>query len=709
LLPSRTSRRAIAAVSSALIVAGTAGTATASGHPDPAAQRLIAATGASASEIGYAVDKALCGTTVRRGYANCFALKREPVKKGTAGALPYLKRVPSTTRPAAVTLGPATGYTPADLAAAYGFNPDARRANQLVAVIDWYDDPHVRHDLNIFDAHYGLPTETAASFRVVNQNGKVSPLPSSTAGVHTAGEISLDVEAVRAVCHSCRIVLVEAKNGRIDHLAAAENTAAALGATEITNSWGSPEFPDFPKVLKDAFNQPGVVITASTGDDGWFDWDLSNDGKNPFPSSNAPEFPSSSPNVVSVGGTSLHLNPVDGSIDTQAVWNNNGPSDTVGVNGGGGFHPGPEGASGGGCSTLFGAPAWQKSFAGYAAAGCNGKRLAADVSMLGDPQTGFDTYDTWGTGDTGWLTVGGTSLSAPIIAAMYALAGGSGGAAYPAASLYLNATRHPIDEFDVIDGGNSFCGGDSPANCELAAAAVSHGGTNNPNNLLVGSLHLGNLDCSFPRIRAGVLAPPVISSECNAVAGYDGASGIGTPVSGALLAATNPKISITRPRTLRLRKPASFTIHDTTRIAGTHISGTLVDWGDGKESTGIALTKSHVYRKPGRYFVIAVVEDNLHQESIAFTSVTVGKKLLAKVLGPKRSTAGHKARFRVRATDLNTGGKVTKITWRWGDGHRASGKRVSHVRHRPGRYKIKLTLRDNTGVKTTYIRHETVK
>jgi hypothetical protein len=713
--PSRKSRlRAAAALGAFVLVAGTATTAAAASHPDPATRHLMATTGASATDIGYAIDKPLCKTKVRRGYMNCFAMQRVPVRRGTPGARPYLKRVPSTSRPATLTLGPANGYTPADLAAAYGFNPDTPRTNQLVAIIDWYNDPHARSDLNKFDARYSLPKETASSFQIVNQKGQPYPnqkdsgTSASLKGKDSAGEIMLDVESVRAVCHTCRILLVEATDGRADHLATAENTAASLGATEISNSYGGPEFLPFPKVLKDAYNHPGVVITASTGDDGWFDWDFSNDTGNPTGSSNAPEFPASSPNVVSVGGTTLILSGT-GAVISQAVWNNNGLSDQIGHSGDSTFDPGPEGASGGGCSVAFGAPAWQKNFAGYSATGC-GKRLSADVSLIGDPQYGFDTYDSWSPPPPPptawpWTTVGGTSLSSPIVAAMYALAGGGGGAAYPASSLYTNASLHPSEVFDVVDGGNGFCGGDTVSNCGNAALARSSGSTNNPN-----ALGFSNVDCSFPSPTTTTVAPlPPPSSECNAAPAYDGASGVGAPTTSGLFTPTNPRISISHPSKLRLHKTASFTIHDTPRITGTTVKTALVDWGDGKQTSGTALTKSHTYTKPGHYFVVAIIVDNLNQESFAFTTVTVGKKLIAHIFGPTRTKQRHKARFHLTASDPNTGGKIKSISWSWGDGHHSSGKRVSHTWHKHGRYKIKITLRDNTGVKTTYIRHERVK
>src|SRR5262249_30626480 len=144
------------------------------------------------------------------GEMQCFAVKRVDVPAGTKGAYRYVI-------PSGRTAGPAGGYTPHDLATAYGFHPNVNRSHQTVAIVDWYDAPHVRADLNRFDKRYGLPHETPKSFRKVNQRGRIAPLP--RANRSGSVEIALDVEAVRAVCHPCRIVLVEAHGPRESDLA----------------------------------------------------------------------------------------------------------------------------------------------------------------------------------------------------------------------------------------------------------------------------------------------------------------------------------------------------------------------------------------------------------------------------------------------------------------------------------------------------------
>ena len=89
---------------------------------------------------------------------------------------------------------------------------------------------------------------------------------------------------------------------------------------------------------------------------------------------------------------------------------------------------------------LFEAPAWQSSAPGFAATGCGQKRAIADVAAVGNPNTGVDVFDSTPEGrePTGWSVFGGTSVSSPIIAAEFGLAGGAQGVAYPAATLYAH-------------------------------------------------------------------------------------------------------------------------------------------------------------------------------------------------------------------------------------------------------------------------------
>jgi hypothetical protein len=536
----------------------------------------------------------------------CFAVKRVDVPAGTKGAYRYV--VPNG-RPT----GPAGGYTPHDLATAYRFHPNVNRSHQTVAIVDWYNDPHARADLNRFDKRYGLPRETKRSFRRVNEHGRAIPLPRNSRSAST--EIVLDIEAVRAVCHTCRIVLLEARRPNDADLATAENTAVRMGADEISNSYGEREHRISRRIFK-AYNHPGVVITASTGDDGWFGWDFANnDGGT---SQNAASFPSTSPTVVSVGGTELALNKKGGRA-AEVAWNENGPEDK--------YANGSMGATGGGCSRIYAARPWQRTYRGYRAAGCNGHRLAADVSAIADPQFGFDIYDSFGSG--GWVTVGGTSLSSPVTAALFALAGGAHGAAYPAATLYVNSVAHPGSLKDVVPfrdasvpSGNGFCGGAAAHACGVYV--YRH--TNNPPTRNPNSLGFGLIDCSFPRTHSRRNAQHT-SSECNTVRGYDGPSGLGTPKSLQLYRATNPSVRITMPGRIQAHVLRRFAARVRTRVRPDHIVGYTWQWGDGTRTHYASRFAHHSYRHVGRFRATLRVFDSRHQTTVKKFTVRVHRRM----------------------------------------------------------------------------------
>jgi hypothetical protein len=401
------------------------------------------------------------------------------------------------------------GLRPADLRSGYQL-PSSPPSTQTIAIVDAYNDPTAEQDLKAYSEEFGLPQCTAANgcFRQVNQEGASSPLPfpktlqdlenarKGSAGERKkakeaegwALEISLDIEAAHGVCPPCQILLVEAASPTNGNLFAAENSAA-LGADEISNSWGGPESgQDFA-----AMNHPGVVITASSGDDGYREWLSFAPGASGFV-----EYPASSRHVVAVGGTRLALT-AQGAWNGETVWNDGG--EELGERTG-------FGAGGGGCSDSLTAPAWQQGLPNWSAVGCGSGRAIADVSAVADPYTGFAVHDSMGNEcsqgpepSKHWCTVGGTSLASPIVAAAFALAGGSHGVEYPAQTLYENAAALPSALHDVVSGSNGEC--DEPPNPQSGASSCT-------------AAEEAAASCSSAAI-------------CLAGSGYDGPTGVGTP------------------------------------------------------------------------------------------------------------------------------------------------------------------------------------
>lgn len=527
--------------------------------------RPVAANAASTVGTRYAQVVQACQAPAP-GDAGCLALVREPVARGAvAGARAYVLN------DGAASSGPAGGLTPAQLASAYEYEPSTGGTGQTVGIVDAYDDPKIEEDLAQFDANYKLSSCTSANgcFEKVGQTGSTKALPAADAEGWSL-EIALDVETVHAACPNCKIVLVEASSASYRNLATAVNEAVALGATEVSNSYGGPE-EGIEASEQAAYEHPGVVIAAAAGDDGYDDWDLVNKGQKAV---GMPDAPASLPSVVAVGGTSLRLN-AEGRRAGETVWNNNGPGDELGLTG----H-----VSGGGCSTRFAAQPWQLDAPGFGSSGCGGKRLTADIAAVADPYTGFDIYDSDVCGSyckarglgKGWATLGGTSLSTPLISALYALAGGGHGLSVPSLALYGHLAE-PSPLYDVTEGANGFCGGEATSAC------------GDPN-----ATH-GPVDCEG-------------TTACNAATGFDGPSGVGAPRGLGAFEPALPHAAIAPPGSSQAGIPASFSASASSDPnPGGAIASYAWSWGDGSHGGGEA--PSHTYAAPGKYEVSLTVTD----------------------------------------------------------------------------------------------------
>lgn len=310
--------------------------------------------------------------------------------------------------PAPIPHPPRPRLTPRDIASAYGL-PAKQLGSGTVAIVDAYDDPHAEHDLAVYRKRFQLPPCTTANgcFRKVNQDGRPSPLPAGDPD--WAVEISLDLDAVSAACPGCHILLVEGSVPSTASLGRAENTAVRLGADVVSNSYGTDEFAGMGKVARRYYMHPGVPIVASSGDYGF----------------TTAQFPAVMRFVIGVGGTSLDRSKSPRGWTERVWW-----------------------GAGSGCSAYLPKPAWQPG------THCL-MRSVSDISAVADPDSGFLLYDTYGLGDqAGYHRVGGTSLSAPLIAGMIVRAGN----APHVGGRYISQHRHALH--DVRRGSNGFCGND---------------------------------------------------------------------------------------------------------------------------------------------------------------------------------------------------------------------------------------------------------
>jgi subtilase family serine protease len=314
--------------------------------------------------------------------------------------------------------GTVSGYSPAQIRHAYGFDQLAGiGAGQTIAIVDAYDAPKIQPDLDVFSSQFGLPSTTSGqfSFTVAYTSGA-----KPAADASWEQETSLDVEWAHAIAPNANILLVEAASASVPDMFSAVDYAAAH-ASVVSMSWGftegSGEVP-----FDSHFMVPGVTFLASSGDAG-----------------GRVLYPSASPYVVSVGGTSLKLD-AGNNRKTETVWS----------------------AGGGGVSGFESLPKYQSTYGlTYL------RRATPDVAYNADPNTGVAVYDSVSyRGMSGWLVAGGTSAGAPQWAALVALA--DAGRTTPLSSTDLTsspvyaAATEPVyagNYFDVTSGSNGYAAG----------------------------------------------------------------------------------------------------------------------------------------------------------------------------------------------------------------------------------------------------------
>jgi kumamolisin len=280
-------------------------------------------------------------------------------------------------------LGPAGGMTPAQIQAAYDL--PATGGEGAIAIVDAFNYPTALNDFNVFAAEFGLPQETSTN--VTASTNEVFQVVYAT-GTQPAGncgwnqEEALDIEWAHAIAPSAKIYLVEAASSSFASLFSAVTVAANLaGVKEVSMSWGGSEFSG--ETSDDStFVHSGVVFFAAAGDTG-----------------GVVEYPSSSPNVVGCGGTTLNTNSA-GAFTSETAWS----------------------GSGGGSSRDEARPAYQNAIESIVGT----HRGIPDIASDANPSTGVTVYDSTACdGFVDFFVVGGTSVSTPTLAAATNLANSS--------------------------------------------------------------------------------------------------------------------------------------------------------------------------------------------------------------------------------------------------------------------------------------------
>ncbi len=434
----------LAAVSLALtslVLSGIVGTSAASAAGAPGTPSWAATLHQNAAQRAAAVAAAqkLVPTTQGARVAHLCAQRVQP---GRVTCMAEVRADLAGLTPAASAATPPKGYGPAQLQAAYAIPATpAGPSNPTVAIVDAYYSPAAEADLAVYRAQYNLPPcgSTGGCFQQISQTGGSPASYPQDAG--WAGETALDLAMVSAVCPQCHILLVESYDETDTNLfqAVAEATtfmpSAGTPARYVSMSWGGGEDASETSIDASLFQQgaaQGIVYTAATGDYGYY-YNSAAD--------NSASYPATSPYVVAVGGTSLTPTTTSSRNYGEAAWR----------------------GAGSGCSTVIPRPAWN-------ATSCGAKRGTSDISAVADPNTGVAVYQSSGP-YKGWQVAGGTSASAPIIAAAYAVADGTATNSNPLGHLY-NSTQYLND---VTLGSNG--------SCRSALICTAHAGWDGPTGL----------------------------------------------------------------------------------------------------------------------------------------------------------------------------------------------------------------------------------
>jgi hypothetical protein len=211
--------------------------------------------------------------------------------------------------------------------------------------------------------------------------------------------------------------------------------------------------------------------------------------------------------------------------------------------------------------------------------GCGSARAVTDVSADGDPYSGVAVYDSTETpsGEKGWAVIGGTSVASPIIASLFALAGGAQGVPYPAQLLYENLEQNPATLHDVTVGSNGEClrkfhkstgisgctsAEDAQNSCPGRLICLAAPGYDGPSG--VGTPN--GLEAFEPPVPGGSGSEPAVTPGLVAPSGSEspptGTSSPGTNSGGVVAAVTTPAISslsLTRGALAALRKRPRLT------------------------------------------------------------------------------------------------------------------------------------------------------
>jgi len=336
--------------------------------------KIFVPAGRPQGVVGFSVDEEAARFPIPRG-----GLLRETVAKPVQPIAGYFAETPASLACLYQLVTVTTGCNPGTLTVV------ATGGSKAIAIVDAYDYPTALADLTAYSKQFGLPVPTSSTFTVAYP-GKSKPSVDPDCAYYGgwdcwATETALDIEMAHAAAPSAHIYLVEANSSGYSDLFAAVTKAASLvksaGGGEVSMSWGGGEFSSETQ-SDSTFTGTNVVFFASSGD------------------SEGTLYPSVSPNVVAVGGTTIARNPSTMAFEGEVAWED----------------------TGGGYSLVEPRPSFQSAIS--ATVGTH--RGVPDVAAVGNPGTGVWVYNSLDNTYSGqlyaWNIIGGTSVASPLWAGM---------------------------------------------------------------------------------------------------------------------------------------------------------------------------------------------------------------------------------------------------------------------------------------------------
>jgi subtilase family serine protease len=418
------------------------------------------------------------------------------------------------------------GYTPSQIRGAYHTSDSGMTGKgQTVAIVDAYASPTMQSDANEYARITGDRPFKPGQYTQQLASTFTYTAPDECDAQGWYGEETLDVESVHGQAPDANVVFVGAASCLDSDLFDAlslivDNRLASI----VSNSWGEPfdtasgEYPAWDSLFE-AGAAEGIGFFFSSGDSGYESPD--EDGGSDMLQV---DWPTSSPWVTSVGGTSLAIGPFD-NYEFETSWGT--LLDPLASSGTSWQYTPPglypdyyDGSSGGGVSTYFPQPSYQAGVVPLSLAtavpegtATGPMRVVPDVSALADPSTGFLVGQTTlqPNGSTYAFSlsrIGGTSVACPTFAGIQADA--------------QQAAGHPL-------------GFANPAIYQRYGTDAFHDVTDHP----FGIAHLAEVRNNYtdPYTKTGPLVTYLrtlgIDGEgaaaLPAVEGYDDSTGVGSP------------------------------------------------------------------------------------------------------------------------------------------------------------------------------------